>query len=229
MFRYLLRFILFFVIFWFAWSILSVAVLRFMPVTITPLKVVRLFENFDSQGLKVRSKWRPIEKIDESMIRAVIAAEDNNFMEHSGIDYDAVKKAIDEHKRGKPLRGASTISQQTAKNVFCLPYRWWTRKAMETYYTFLIEVIWGKKRIMEVYLNVIETGPNMYGVEATANRVYRKKADALNLYEASMIASVLPNPLVRDLKNPSTYVVSRAAKIRANMRNLPPVEMERFR
>ncbi|MFQ8804658.1 MAG: monofunctional biosynthetic peptidoglycan transglycosylase [Alistipes indistinctus] len=155
------------------------------------------------------------------MVRAVIATEDNNFLTHRGFDWDAINKALDENREGGRIRGGSTISQQTAKNVFCLPSRTWTRKAVEAYYTFLIETFWDKRRIMEVYLNVIETGENMYGVEAPARQVYGKTAEHLNRHEASMIASVLPNPIRMKIAAPSSYVVRRAAQVRSLMSKLP--------
>ena len=127
----------------------------------------------------------------------------------------------------KFLRGGSTISQQTAKNVFCLPARTWLRKGVEAWFTVLIETFWSKRRIMEVYLNVIETGRNMYGVEAPARDVYGKTAAELNAYEASMIATVLPNPLRRDMAAPSGYMVRRAAQVRSLMGKLGPIEFDR--
>ena len=158
---------------------------------------------------------------------AVIATEDNNFMVHNGFDWEAIKKAYNENREGDRLRGGSTISQQTAKNVFCLPSRTWVRKGFEAYYTLLIETFWSKRRIMEVYLNVIETGRNMYGVEAPARGVYGKTAAELNAYEASMIATVLPNPLRRDMAAPSGYMVRRAAQVRSLMGKLGPIEFDR--
>lgn len=168
--------------------------LRWVPVTLTPLKAIRLAEHLPEEGLRVRSNWVPLRKVAMPMVRAVIATEDNHFLSHRGFDWDAIDRALDENREGKRLRGGSTISQQTAKNVFCLPARTWLRKGVEAWFTVLIETFWSKRRIMEVYLNVIETGRNMYGVEAPARGVYGKTAAELNAYEASMIATVLPNP-----------------------------------
>ncbi len=222
--RYLLRLVVYLGIFLLTFSVGSVLLLRFIPVTVTPLKVLRLFETFPG-GLAVRSNWVPLEEISPSMIRAVVATEDNRFAEHRGFDWEAIQQAMERNRESDRLRGGSTISQQTAKNVFCLPARTWLRKGVEAYYTVLIELAWGKRRIMEVYLNVIETGPGMYGVEAPARRVYGKTAAELNPHEASMIATVLPNPLRMRLENPSSYMVSRAARVRGIMNRLPPIEL----
>ena len=145
----------------------------------------------------------------------------------SEIDWEAINQAFDENREGKRLRGGSTISQQTAKNVFCFPSRTWLRKGFEAYYTVLIECCWSKRRIMETYLNVIETGRNMYGVEAPAREVYGKSAKELNRYEASMIATVLPNPLRMRLQNPSNYMVRRAARVRTLMNMVGEVDLGR--
>jgi monofunctional biosynthetic peptidoglycan transglycosylase len=226
MIKYLLRLLIFVIIAFFTWSVGTVVVYKYVPVTVTPLKVIRFFQNFPEAGFHFSSKWVPIENINPSMIRAVISTEDNNFVEHYGIDYDAIKMAIKDNRKGKRLRGGSTISQQTAKNVFCLPSRTWIRKGFETWYTLLIELIWGKKRIMEVYLNVIETGVNVYGVQGAAQKFYKKDAEKLNTYEASMIAAALPNPRVRNIGNPSSYMVSRASQIRVLMRKIGPIEFD---
>ena len=209
--RYLGRLLVYLAIFFFTLSVSSVLIARVIPVTVTPLKVLRLVENFPDKGLSVQSNWVPLHRINLSMVRAVIATEDNNFLTN---------------REGGRIRGGSTISQQTAKNVFCLPSRTWTRKAVEAYYTFLIETFWDKRRIMEVYLNVIETGENMYGVEAPARQVYGKTAEHLNRHEASMIASVLPNPIRMKIAAPSSYVVRRAAQVRSLMSKLPPVDFD---
>lgn len=225
--RYLLRLILYVVIFWVTCSLSLVLLLRFVPVTVTPLKVIRLVENFPTDAVRISSRWISLDRISPLMIRAVIATEDNNFMIHRGFDWDAIEKARTDNLQGKKLRGGSTIPQQTAKNVFCTPGRTWFRKGVEAYYTVLIEALWGKKRIMEVYLNVIETGQNRFGVEAPAREVYQKPAAELNLYEAAMIATVLPNPLRMQLEHPSNYMVRRAAQVRSLIYKVPPVDFDR--
>ena len=226
MIKYLLRLVIYVAIVFIVWSVGAVLLYKYIPVTVTPLKVIRLFENLPEAGLSFSSRWVPIEKINPLMIKAVISTEDNNFMEHYGLDYDAIKQAMKENRRGKRLRGGSTITQQTAKNVFCLPSRTWFRKGVETWFTLLIELFWGKERIMEVYLNVIETGVNVYGVQGAARKYYKKDASQLNAYEASMIAAVLPNPRVRNIGNPSKYMVSRAAQIRRLMSRVGKIELD---
>lgn len=226
MMKYILRFLIYLVIFFGVFSVSSVVMLKFIPVTVTPLKVVRYVRNFPKKGPMIYSNWKPIGKINPVMMRAVIATEDNNFMEHSGFDWEAIEKAIEDNKQGDRVRGGSTISQQTAKNVFCLPSRTWLRKGVEAYYTTLIEIAWSKERIMEVYLNIIETGVNMYGVQATARRVYDKNASQLNAHEASMIATVLPAPLRMNLFAPSAYMVRRAARVRGLMNMVGKTEFE---
>lgn len=224
--RYLLRLILYAAIFCVTCSLSLVFLLRFVPVTVTPLKVIRLIENFSTDVVRISSRWVSLDRISPLMIRAVIATEDNNFMTHRGFDWEAIEKARTDNQQGKKLRGGSTISQQTAKNVFCTPGRTWFRKGIEAYYTVLIEALWGKKRIMEVYLNVIETGQNRFGVEAPAREVYHKPAAELNLYEAAMIATVLPNPLRMRLEHPSNYMVRRAAQVRSLIYKVAPVDFD---
>lgn len=222
--RYLLRLTIYIGIFLLTFSVSMVLLLKFVPVTVTPLKVLRYAENFPECGLKVDSKWVSLEKINPAMQSAVMATEDNNFLTHRGFDWDAIDQAREDNRQGKRLRGASTISMQTAKNVFCTPSRTWMRKGIEACYTVLIETFWSKRRIMEVYLNVIETGRNMYGVEAPARKIYGKTAASLNVYEASMIATVLPNPMVMKLAAPSGYMTRRAAQVRGLMNKLPPLD-----
>ena len=213
--RYLGRLVAYLAVFFITFSLGYTLLLRWVPVTLTPLKAIRLAEHLPEEGLRVRSNWVPLRKVAMPMVRAVIATEDNHFLSHRGFDWDAIE------------RGGSTISQQTAKNVFCLPARTWLRKGVEAWFTVLIETFWSKRRIMEVYLNVIETGRNMYGVEAPARGVYGKTAAELNAYEASMIATVLPNPLRRDMAAPSGYMVRRAAQVRSLMGKLGPIEFDR--
>ena len=215
--RYLGRLIVYLTLFFLTLSLSMVLWLRFVPITVTPLKVLRFVQFFPQKGIRVASDWVGFGSISPLMMQAVIATEDNNFLTHNGFDWEAINKAMDHNRAGRRLRGGSTISQQTAKNVFCLPARTWFRKGLETYYTVLIETFWSKRRIMEVYLNVIETGTDMYGVEAPARRIYGKCASDLNRHEASMIATVLPNPLRMRLEAPSSYMVRRAARVRTLM------------
>jgi monofunctional biosynthetic peptidoglycan transglycosylase len=155
-----------------------------------------------------------------------MAAEDQNFEEHNGFDFEAIKKAqvYNEKHKGKRIRGASTISQQTAKNVFLVPSRGWIRKGFEVYFTFLIEVCWSKKRIMEVYLNVAETGNGIYGAEAAAQEYFHKPAKKLSVNEAALIAAVFPNPRKWSPAKPTAYIQRRAGRIVHFMSNLEPID-----
>ena len=159
------------------------------------------------------------------MIQAVVAAEDNRFLEHWGIDVEAIEKAVEHNKRHRRKHGASTITQQTAKNVFLWPARTYTRKALEFYFTTMIELTWSKKRIMEVYLNVIETGDGIYGAEAAAQKYFHKPASKLTRGEAALIAAALPNPRKRNPAAPSDYLWRRQARILDLMNKIPPVTL----
>lgn len=198
-------------LFWgFIASILVVVIFKWVPVPITPLMLIRNYEN--SQAEKPTSwkhDWVPIENISKDLQLAVICSEDQLFVKHNGFDIEAIEKAYENNQNGKRIRGASTISQQTAKNVFLWPKRSWLRKGLEAYFTFLIELIWGKQRIMEVYLNSIEMGPGVYGAEAAAHYWFKKPAANLSRYEAAAIAAILPSPL-RYRANPATpYIQGR--------------------
>lgn len=196
-------------------TVLWVVMLKFVPTWFTPLMITRSIEFRDDPSFHTRKVWKPLSDISPELAKAVIASEDNLFAEHNGFDWKELKKAIDDHKeKGKKLRGASTISQQTAKNVFLFPSRSFVRKAFEAYFTVLIEWIWGKERILEVYLNVAEMGKGIYGAEAAALEMFGKEASALTLKEASLIAACLPNPLERHADKPSPYVNRRAGQIR---------------
>lgn len=192
-----------------------VLLLKWVPVMVTPLMISRSIEYRDDESFRTHKKWRSYDNISPEMAKAVIASEDNLFAGHNGFDWKEMKKAIDEHKnKGKKLRGASTISQQTAKNVFLFPSRSFIRKAFEAYFTVLIEWIWGKERILEVYLNVAEMGKGIYGAEAAAQAFFGKSASELTRYESSLITACLPNPLERHADRPSQYVTRRAGQIR---------------
>ena len=203
---------------WFvAITVLWVLVLRWMPVYVTPLMVVRTCQNWDDDSFVTHKRWQPMEKISPNLAKAVIASEDARFFSHNGFDWIEIDKALDAHRKGKRLRGASTISQQTAKNVFLFPGRSWVRKGFEVYFTFLIETLWGKERILEVYLNVAEMGRGIYGAEAAAEHLFCTRASKLSSRQASLIAACLPNPLVRKANAPSAGVRKRAADIRTMM------------
>ena len=203
---------------WFvAITVLWVLVLRWVPVYVTPLMVVRTCQNWDDDSFVTHKRWQPMEKISPNLAKAVIASEDARFFSHNGFDWIEIDKALDAHRKGKRLRGASTISQQTAKYVFLFPGRSWVRKGFEVYFTFLIETFWGKERILEVYLNVAEMGRGIYGAEAAAEHLFCTRASKLSSRQASLIAACLPNPLVRKANAPSAGVRKRAADIRTMM------------
>ena len=194
---------------------LWVLVLKWCPVLFTPLMVQRSVEFRNDHTFKSHHKWVPYGKISPELTRAVIASEDNLFDSHDGFDRKAIRQAREEVRTGqrKRMRGASTISQQTAKNVFLLPGRSYLRKGLEAWFTVLIERIWGKERIMEVYLNVIETGKGVYGAESTAEVFFGTDASSLGRRQCCLIAACLPNPLKRSVSKPSSYVSSRATQI----------------
>lgn len=196
-------------------TVLWVLILKWVPVWLTPLMISRSIEYINDKDFHTHKKWRSYERISPELAKAVIAGEDNLFAEHNGFDWKEIRKAIDDHKtKGKKLRGASTISQQTAKNVFLFPSKSFVRKAFEAYFTLLIECIWGKERIMEVYLNIAEMGKGVYGAEAAAEKIFGKPASELTRREASLIAACLPNPVQRQAGKPSAYVLKRAEQIR---------------
>lgn len=194
-----------------------ITILKWVPVWYTPLMAIRSIEYSADNSFKTYKKWVPLNNISKNMAMAVIASEDNLFDQHKGFDWEEIDKALDASKQGKRLRGASTISQQTAKNVFLVPSRSWVRKGLETWFTLGIELIWGKERIMEVYLNVAEMGRGIYGAEAAAKQLFGKSAQKLTSRECALIAATLPNPLKRKANNPSPYISSRADQIQSLM------------
>lgn len=195
-------------------SVSSVVIYRFVPVPYTPLMFWKsTLSIFSEDWVGIEKKWVPTEEISPSVKRAVIRAEDAKFYIHHGFDIEAIQAAIKYNKTHKKQKGASTISQQTAKNVFLWPSRTWLRKGMEVYFTVLIEALWSKDRILEVYLNVIELGPGVYGVEAASKKYFHKKAKNLNNREGALMAAVLPNPIKFKISRPSAYVLRRQRKI----------------
>ena len=197
-------------------SVLLVTLLKWVPVTITPLMVRRSIESIGKPHHPFQRKWVPLESISDNMIRAVIAAEDQKFLCHDGFDFEELGRMKQEHiSDGSPLRGCSTISQQTAKNCFTFCTSSWLRKGVESYYTVLIEWIWGKDRIMEVYLNVAEFGRQIYGIEAAAQHYYSIRAEDLTLADATSLACCLPNPLHRDPDWVNCHLASRRSEIAA--------------
>lgn len=196
-FKYLLMILTGFVMLSLSWVMLY----KFIPIKWTPLMLKRSIQNIEQKDYRNNRTWVDLEDISPAMVRAVIASEDGRFMEHWGFDLKELAKVTDEHRtKGKKIRGCSTISQQVAKNCFTFCGRSWWRKGFEAYYTVLIELLWSKERIMEVYLNIAETGKGVYGVEAAARKYFGRSAATLDTHQSVCIACVLPNPLVRSPK-----------------------------
>ncbi|MBQ5408151.1 MAG: monofunctional biosynthetic peptidoglycan transglycosylase [Prevotella sp.] len=220
------RFIMWIVVAFFASTILSVVVLRWVPVWFTPLMFIRLGQQM-SQGreLTLHHHWVPYDEISPSLSLAVMGSEDARFLEHHGFDYKAIEHAAIRNLKHPEKRklGASTISQQTAKNVFLWPGRSWVRKGFEVYFTALIELFWSKQRIMEVYLNSIEMGDGIYGADAVAEWHFHKTASGLTKAECALIAATLPNPLRYNSAKPSAYVLKRQKRILHEMRYVKPL------
>lgn len=202
------------VVAFFGSTILAVVTLRFMPVYFTPLMFIRVGQQITSgESIKLKHHWVSIDEIAKDMPLAVMSSEDQRFLMHHGFDFDAIQQAAKENREGKRKRGASTISQQTAKNVFLWPGRTWLRKGLETYFTFLIEALWSKQRIMEVYLNSIEMGNGIYGAEAVAQEHFGCKASQLTRKQCALIAATLPNPRKFNSAAPSPYMKKRQRRI----------------
>jgi monofunctional biosynthetic peptidoglycan transglycosylase len=201
-------------IFFFASTILATLSYIFINPPASPLMLIRSIEKlFSGEKVMMKKEWLPLDSISPFLVQAVVASEDNNFKEHLGFDFDAIRKAKELNKKGGKMRGASTISQQTAKNVFLWPDRTWVRKGFEVYFTGMIEVCWSKKRIMEVYLNIIEMGDGIYGAEMAAQTYFNKSAKDLNRKEAALIAAVLPNPRKWHPNEPTKYIKRKQQKI----------------
>lgn len=207
-------------------SVSGVLIYRFLPVPFTPLMCQRVIEQaIDGDKIRLRHDWVPIEKMSPNIIQAAIAGEDNNFANHYGVDFEAIKKAKQYNKRGKRVRGASTITQQTCKNVYLWLGRNYLRKGLEVYFTFLVETVWSKERIMEVYLNSIEMGNGIFGIEAAAQTYYKKPASKLTRNEAAMIVASFPNPRKRNPANPSKYMINHQHRILYLMNKLGKIEL----
>lgn len=216
-----------FILLFFA-SIVSVIILRFLPIRFTHLMLIRSVEAvYDGEKPVIEQKWVSIDKISKNMPQAVVASEDNLFIQHWGFSIDQINKAIEYNKKGKRIRGGSTITQQTAKNVFLWPHRSYIRKAFEAYFTVLIEIFWSKERIMEVYLNVIEMGNGIYGVEAAAQHYFGKSAANLTRSECARIAACLPNPRRFNPARPSPYIQRREGQILSLMNKIGTVDFNK--
>lgn len=191
-----------------AGPVVAVILYRFIPPPVTPLMVIRAVE-----GRGLDHRWRSMDKISPTLPRALIAAEDAKFCDHRGFDFEALQKAYENNESGRKIRGGSTISQQTAKNVFLWPGRSYVRKGLEAWFTVLIETFWGKRRIMEVYMNSIEYGSGIYGAEAAAQRYFGVSADKLTQAQSARLAAILPSPLKWKVIKPGKYVAKRTKKI----------------
>lgn len=221
------RFLLWIVVAFFASTILSVVALRWVPVWFTPLMFIRLGEQIsEGRELTLHHHWVPYEEISPSLSLAVMGSEDARFLEHHGFDYKAIEHAAIRNIKHPEKRklGASTISQQTAKNVFLWPGRSWVRKGFEVYFTVLIELMWSKQRIMEVYLNSIEMGEGIYGADAVAEWHFQTTASKLTKAQCALIAATLPNPRKFNSARPSSYVLKRQKRILREMRFVKPLE-----
>ena len=199
-----------------------------MPPPITPLMLIRVVEQtFGDDPVRLKKEWVSLDKISHNMEQAVVASEDNEFLDHYGFDFEAIKRAQEYNAKHKRVKGASTISQQTAKNVFLWPDRSWLRKGLEVYFTGLIELFWGKERILEVYLNVIEMGNGIYGTEMAARTYFNKPASKLTKAEAALIAACLPNPRFYSGAHPSTFILKKQARIYAKKNQIEKLDFEK--
>jgi len=219
------RFLFKVALWFFGISLFFVVLYKFVPVPFTPLMLIRTIENTaDKKENSFSHDWEPIENISVNLQKAVIASEDGSFLVHNGFDFKAMQKAYKGNERGRKIKGGSTISQQTAKNVFLWQGRSYLRKGLEAYFTVLIEFIWGKERIMEVYLNSIEMGNGVYGAQAAAEHWYRKDAKDLTPIQAAGIAAILPNPRRFTATSSSSYINNRKTKIMRVMRTVGKIK-----
>ncbi|HEX8609098.1 MAG TPA: monofunctional biosynthetic peptidoglycan transglycosylase [Pedobacter sp.] len=214
------------VLLWFLMvTVLWVLVYKFVNPPITLLMVQRNIErSSDNKPSRMKKDWVDFEDISDNMKRAAVSAEDQLFLKHIGFDVKAIEKAFATNKKGKKIKGGSTISQQTAKNVFLWPGRSWVRKGFEAYFTLLIEILWSKERILEVYLNVIEMGDGIYGAEAAAQEYFGKSCRKLTKSQSALIAACFPNPRRWTPRRPTHYIKHRQYLILRNMRRLGPLD-----
>jgi len=224
-FKYIFRFLIRMSLWFVGLSVFFVILFKWVPVPFTPLMAIRSVQQIASgKEIKLKHDWVAMKNISPHLQLAAVCSEDQNFFTHHGIDFGAMKKAVNESKgKNGKLRGASTISQQTAKNVFLWPHRSWVRKGLEVWFTGLIELIWGKKRILEVYLNSIEMGNGIYGAEAAAKNYFGVKASELSKYQATSIVAIFPSPLKWNARNPGPYVETRIAWINRQMQLHSPL------
>ncbi|MDN3723043.1 monofunctional biosynthetic peptidoglycan transglycosylase [Aequorivita sp. SDUM287046] len=220
-FKFFFKFFLWFI----GLSVLWVLLYKFVPVPYTPLMAIRAIEG--DENYVTHHDWVPIEEISPYLQLAVICAEDQTFLSHDGFDREAIEKALKNNEKGKKIRGGSTISQQTAKNAFLWPGRTWFRKGLEAYFTVLIEALWSKERILEVYLNSIEMGNGVFGAEAASQQWFKKSAKNLRADNAAAIAAILPSPQRYRANPPGPYVARRTQWIVRQMRYYGPFVLEK--
>lgn len=215
--RKIINIIKWMVVTFFVTTIFTVLLYKYVPVYVTPLMVIRAISSSES----IHHEWISLEKMPKDMVKAVIASEDAHFLSHNGFDFKAIKQAIEHNKKNnKTKRGASTISQQTAKNVFLWPSRSWLRKGLEAYFTVLIEFFWDKQRIIEVYLNSIEMGNGIFGIAAVADKHFDKEPEKLTKRQCALIAATLPNPIKFNSAAPSPYMRKRQRVILREMKSV---------
>ena len=215
--RKIINIIKWMVVAFFVTTIFSVIIYKYVPVYVTPLMVIRTVSSSES----IHHKWISLEDMPKDIVKAVIASEDAHFLSHNGFDFKAIKQAIEHNKKNnKTKRGASTISQQTAKNVFLWPSRSWLRKGLEAYFTVLIELFWDKQRIIEVYLNSIEMGDGIFGIAAVADKHFDKEPEKLTKRQCALIAATLPNPIKFNSAAPSPYMRKRQRVILREMQSV---------
>lgn len=225
--RWFFKTIKWIVILFFTSTILAVVAFRFLPVPLTPFMVIRsIQQQKEGNGFAINHSWVPLNQISPHLPVAVMASEDQWFLKHHGFDTDAIKKAAEYNKTHKRKLGASTITQQTAKNVFLWPDRTWVRKGFETYFTVLIELFWSKQRIMEVYLNSIEMGDGIYGAEEVAQKHFNKTASSLTREECALIAASLPNPHKYNTKRPDKFLRKKQKHVLRQMKFMPSFPKE---
>jgi monofunctional glycosyltransferase len=226
-FKRLLRFLRNIILIFFVTSIVWVLIDWVTPIYVTPLMAIRSVESIIQGKMPKNSKeWVSIDNISPNMVQAVVTSEDNLFLTHHGFSFEAISKAMEHNENGKRIRGGSTISQQTAKNVFLFPHRSYFRKGLEAYFTVLMELTWSKRRIMEVYLNVIEMGDGIYGVEAAAQEHFGVHASQLTKSQAALIAACLPNPRRFNAGSPTVYIFQRKANIVYLMDKVGPIDFD---
>jgi monofunctional biosynthetic peptidoglycan transglycosylase len=222
LFRKLGRMLLQLLLLGFQLTMLLIILYRVIPVPLTPLHVARLIEQgLEGKPFRLTKNWTSIDYVSDKFCLAVITSEDVKFIRHYGFDFEQISNSIERGlKRGKKLRGASTISQQTAKNLFFTPKRSWVRKVPEVCITLCLELLWTKKRILEVYVNIIEMGDGIYGVDAAASAYFSRTASNLSSRESALIAACLPNPRRWHPNRPSRYIDRKARGIQRYMHQI---------